>query len=381
MIGREQGWGRLGRLAALALKELKVVLLDQRARVTLIASPIIQLALFGFATTLEVSSIDIGLVDRDGGRVAEQLVAALDGSPNVRRLVLYPSEAALDEAIAQREIIAGLIVPQRLSADITAGRGGEVQALLDGRRSNASQIVGGYLETVVTRVGATVRPAARAPPAGRPGPQVLVRHWYNPNLDYLWFTMPSMIAVITAVLVLSVSAQSVAREREFGTFDELMILPLRSYEILLGKVAPAFVVGVINCLVYVVMIPLVYGVPLTGSLGLLLVGVVVYTMALVGLGLMISTLAGNQQQAFLGMFFVTVPLILLSGYAAPVDNMPAWLQPVVAINPAYHMVVIGEGVFLKDLPGDLVLRHLLPMLAAAVITFTMAWTLFRARTE
>ena len=373
--------GRFTRLAALALKELKVVLLDRRARTTLVLSPIVQLLLFGFATTLEVKAIDIGIVDRDGGRAAQAMVAALDGSPNIRTLRNYPNEDALDEGIARREVIAGLILPQRLSADIAAGRGGEVLALLDGRRTNAAQIVGGYLGQIAQRAGAELRPATRAPPQALAHPQVVTRNWFNPNLDYLWFTMPAMIAVITAVLVLSVSAQSVAREREFGTFDELMILPLRSYEILLGKVAPAFVVGVINCLVYVVMIPLVYGVPLTGSLGLLLVGVVVYTMALVGLGLMISTLAGNQQQAFLGMFFVTVPLILLSGYAAPVDNMPAWLQPVVAINPAYHMVVIGEGVFLKDLPGDLVLRHLLPMLAAAVITFTMAWTLFRARTE
>ena len=373
--------GRFTRLAALALKELKVVLLDRRARTTLVLSPIVQLLLFGFATTLEVKAIDIGIVDRDGGRAAQAMVAALDGSPNIRTLRNYPSEDALDEGIARREVIAGLILPQRLSADIAAGRGGEVLALLDGRRTNAAQIVGGYLGQIAERAGAELRPATRAPPQALAHPQVVTRNWFNPNLDYLWFTMPAMIAVITAVLVLSVSAQSVAREREFGTFDELMILPLRSYEILLGKVAPAFVVGVINCLVYVVMIPLVYGVPLTGSLGLLLVGVVVYTMALVGLGLMISTLAGNQQQAFLGMFFVTVPLILLSGYAAPVDNMPAWLQPVVAINPAYHMVVIGEGVFLKDLPGDLVLRHLLPMLAAAVITFTMAWILFRARTE
>ena len=372
---------RLTRLAALALKELKVVLLDRRARTTLVLSPIVQLLLFGFATTLEVKAIDIGLVDRDGGRAAQEMVAALDGSPNVRHLRNYPSEAALDEGIARREVIAGLILPQRLSADIAAGRGGEVLALLDGRRSNAAQIVGGYLGQIAQRAGAELRPAVQGPPQNRSAPQVLTRHWFNPNLDYLWFTMPAMIAVITAVLVLSVSAQSVAREREFGTFDELMILPLRPHEILLGKVAPAFVVGVVNCLIYAAAIPLFYGVPLTGSVGLLLLGIVVYTMALVGLGLMISTLAGNQQQAFLGMFFVTVPLILLSGYASPVDNMPAWLQPLVAVNPTHHMIVISEGVFLKDLPGDLVLKHLLPMLGASVATFTMAWTLFRARSE
>lgn len=149
---------RLSRLAALALKELKVVLLDRRARTTLVLSPIVQLLLFGFATTLEVKSIDIGLVDRDGGRAAQEMVAALDGSPNVRSLRNYPSEAALDEGIARREVIAGLILPQRLSAEIAAGRGGEVLALLDGRRSNAAQIVGGYLGQIAQRAGAELRP-------------------------------------------------------------------------------------------------------------------------------------------------------------------------------------------------------------------------------
>ena len=367
----------LSRLAALALKELKVVLLDRRARTTLVISPIVQLLLFGFATTLEVKSIAIGLVDRDGGRAAQEIVAALDGSPNVRELRVYASEQALGDGLARREVIAGLILPQRLSADVAAGRGGEVLAVLDGRRSNAAQIVGGYLGQIVARTGTELRPRLRGPPQ----PQTNTRNRYNPNLDYLWFTMPAMVAVITAVLVLSVSAQSVAREREFGTFDELMILPLTPLEILVGKVAPAFVVGVTNCLFYVAAIPLLYGVPFTGSLPLLLVAIVVYSMSLVGLGLMISTLAGNQQQAFLGMFFVTVPLILLSGYAAPVDNMPAWLQPVVAVNPTYHMIVISNGIFLKDLPADLVLKHLLPMIAAAAATFTLAWALFRARSE
>lgn len=368
--------GRVARLAALALKELRVVLLDRRARITLIVSPILQLALFGFATTLEVKNFDIGVVDRDNGRAAEQLIAALDGSPNVRALRFYPSEAALDQAIAHRRIIAGLLLPQRLSEEVSAGRTGEVLVLLDGRRSNAAQIVAGYIEQIAARAGAELRPQAV-----ERGPQLLVRNAYNPNLDYLWFTLPSMIAVISAVLALSVAAQSIAREREFGTFDELMILPLHPWEILLGKVAPAFLVGMANAALFTVLIPLLYGVPLTGSPVLLLAAIFVYSMALVGIGLLISSVAQNQQQAFLFMFFVTVPMILLSGYASPVDNIPGWLQPLVAVNPAHHMLVISEGIFLKDLPPDLVLRHLLPMLGLAAALFAGALALFRAHGE
>lgn len=369
-------WAGLVRVWALMLKELKVVLLDKRARTTLILSPVLQLALFGLATTLEVKNIDLGVVNRDNGIASERLLAALGGSRNLRTIRPYASIDELNRGIAHREVIAGLVLPPDLSRDVAAGHTGEIGVLLDGRRINAAQIVNGYLGEIAAQTGAQLRP--RSVP---PGPQLVAAHWFNPNLDYRWFTMPAMIAVITAVLMISVSAQSVARERELGTYDQLMVLPLRPWEILVGKMVPAFLVGLFNALLYAALIPLLYGVPLHGSVWLLLLAVFSFALSVTGIGVSISALAQTQQQAFLGGFMVTVPLILLSGYASPIDNMPGWLQPVASINPLSHMLTICQGIFLKDLPADLVFAHVWPMLAVAIFTLSLAAWLFRLRSE
>ncbi len=368
--------GRLSRMAAMALKELKVVLLDKRVLTTLIVSPIVQLILFGFATTLEVKNIDIGIVNRDVGVVSEQFLAGLSGSRNVRKLTFYPSEAALREGIEKREIIAGIILPPDLSQIVARDEIGEFGVLLDGRRINAAQIVAGYIGEIATNTGKQLRPKK-----AHPEPEVVPRHWYNPNLDYRWFTLPGMITLITTVIVLSVSVQAVAREREFGTYDQLMALPLRHWEILIGKMAPAFCVGMFNASLYVLVIPLVSDVPLIGSIPLMLLAIASFSLAITGIGLAISTVSQNQQQAFLGGFLVIVPMMLLSGYASPVDGMPGWLQVISLIDPLSHMLLISQGIFLKDLPTALVLRHIWPMLAVAFVTLSMATFLLRSRSE
>lgn len=365
---------RLIRIWAMALKELRVVLLDKRARTTLVISPIIQLLLFGYASTLEVKNVDIGLVNRDSGVASERLLAGLDGSRNIRTVKVYPDATRLNDAIAHREVIAGLVIPPDLSRDVAAGRTGEIGLVLDGRRINAAQIVNGYLGEITAQAGVQLRP----PPAA---PQVVTRHWFNPNLEYSWFTMPAMIAVITAVLMVSVSAQSVARERELGTYDQLMILPLRPHEILAGKLVPAFLVGLVNGLLYVAMIPILYGVPMLGSVGPFFIAILAFALSITGIGLSISALAQSQQQAFLSSFLVTVPLILLSGYASPSDNMPVWLQPFAEINPLTHMLLICEGIFVKGWDLPIVLSHVWPIFLVAVATITLAWLLFRLRSE
>ncbi|PKB25586.1 ABC-2 type transport system permease protein [Novosphingobium kunmingense] len=368
--------GALTRIAAMALKELRVVLLDRRVLTTLVASPIIQLILFGFATTLEVRNIDIGVVNRDAGIASERLLSATAAVRNVRAVTAYPNERALAVAIERREVIAGLIIPADLSARIARGEPGQVGLLLDGRRVNAAQIVAGYLGEVALQTGTQLRPEAAVAT-----PQIAARHWFNPNLEYRWFTLPGMITLITTVIVLSVSVQAIAREREAGTWDQLMAMPIRSWEILAGKCAPALSVGLFNGALYVLMIPLVSDVPFNGSLGMMLLAVACFSLSVTAIGLCVSSLAQNQQQAFLGGFLVIVPMMLLSGYASPVDSMASWLQPVALIDPLSHMLIICHGLFLKAMPADLVVRQMLPMLAVAVMAFGLANLLLKWRSE
>ncbi|HVZ10452.1 ABC transporter permease [Rhodopila sp.] len=363
------------RLLAICVKEFWAILRDKRIRATLLAMPILQFFIFGLATTLEVKNIDIGVLNRDVGAWSQEVIQRVQGSPNVARVIMLPDGAAVRRAIDHQQVIAVLRFEPDFSANVASGRGGTVGAIFDGRRSNAAQIVAGYLDQIVTGIGMHLAPTAGdAAAAGS-----VAVNWFNPNLDYVWFTMPALIAIIPAITTLSVVAQSVAREKELGTFDQLMVSPLRVHEILIGKMVPPVLVGLFVASIYIALIPLVFHVPLTGPLQMLYVALVPYLMALTGIGMLISVLSTTQQQAFLGMFLVAVPTILLSGYASPIDNMPDWLAFIARADPAGYFLTVSEGVFLKAMTAGDVLANAWPLAVIATVTLTAASLLFRSR--
>jgi ABC-2 type transport system permease protein len=364
------------RLRAMIVKELWAAVRDPRARIILVGPPLVQLFVLGFATTLEVKNVDIGVYDRDGGAWSREYIQRLAGSTLVRRLVRIDSRAALRDAIDDQKVIAVVAFGPTFSADAAAGRPALIQTVLDGRRSNAAQIVSGYLERIAAEVRLELRQQGAAPRSG-----FIVTNWFNPNLDYLWFTMPGLVVVITTVLGLGLTAQSVARERELGTFDQLMVAPLRVHEILIGKMVPPALVGIFNATLYLLLIRFVFGVPLTGSVPVFYVALIAYLLAVVGVGMLVSALSQTQQQAFLGMFLVAVPAVLLSGYASPVDNMPQWLQTLSFANPARHFLVVSEGVFLKAMPAAEILANTWPLALIAMVTLSTSALLFRLRME
>ena len=365
----------MGRLTAMIVKELWAVLRDPRGRIILVIPPILQLVLFSAAATLEVKNFDIGVYNRDQGAASAEFISQLAGSPNVRHVISVASPDELRSAIDNRKVVAVLTFDEGFSRAVASGRGATLQATFDGRRSNAAQIVASYLERIAASVGAALKPSAQAQG------QTMVTHWFNPNLDYLWFIMPSLLVQISAISALSVTAQSVARERELGTFDQLMVSPLRVWEILIGKMTPPFLVGLFNGTVYLIVIPLFYGVPMTGSVPLFYLALGVYLLSVIGIGMVVSAVTQTQQQAFLGMFLVVVPAILLSGFTSPVENMPQWLQWVAEADPLKHFLIIVEGLFLKAMPAADVLANLWPLSLIAGVTLTAAVVQFRSRVE
>jgi len=364
------------RLAAILVKELLAILRDPRSRMMLIIPPLMQFIVFGFAVTLEVKNFSVGVVDLDGGRWSQEIIERVQGSPNVGRIVALRSDAEIREAIDRQRVIAVLRFDPHFSADVARGAG-VVGAAFDGRRSNAAQIVAAYVDQIVADV------SAEATPWGRPssiGSSIAI-HAFNPNLDFPWFTMPALIAIISAIMTLSVVAQSVARERELGTFDQLMVSPLRVHEILIGKMVPPMLVGAFVVTAYVILIPMTFGVHRTGSLLLLYLALVFYLAAMSGIGMLISTITQTQQQAFLGMFLIAVPTIMLSGFASPIDNMPGWLQVIARADPVGYFLTISEGVFLKNMPLADVMANCWPLAIIAAVTLTAASLMFRARLE
>lgn len=370
---------RLGlrRLVAMIVKEMWAVLRDPKSRIVLFVPPLMQLFIFTFATTLDVKNVDIAILDRSSGVHSAEIVSRIAGSPNFRTILPLRSTHELRDAIDNQKVIAALVIDEDFDRRVAAGKPAIVGAVFDGRRSNAAQIVNGYLTQIVGGVGADRDP--RPGPAQPPGS--VVTNWYNPSLDYIWFTLPSLVAIITSVAGLAITSQSVARERELGTFDQLMVSPLRIHEILIGKMVPPFVIGMINGSLYLIIAPLVFGVPFTGSLLLFFLSLAMYMLALIGLGMLVSAIAKTQQQAFLGVFLITTPLILLSGYASPIDNMPGWLQLVTYLDPARYFLVIVQGLFLKAMPAAAVFQQLWPLALIACATLAASAWLFRARME
>ncbi len=363
------------RILTLIIKELEMLLQDRQSRMVLIVPVFLQLALFPFAATLEVKNNTLAVYNEDAGRESTELMQRFSQAQAFTQLLTLYNDAEVHSAIDNQDALIVIRFPPDFSRDIAAGRPPKIQAILDGRRSNSGQIALGYVQQIVNDYS-NERFALQK--KNIPS-SLVVRHWFNPNLDYVWHILPSLIAIITSINALIVTALSVAREREQGTFDQVLVSPLTPGMIMIGKIIPAILVAIVQGTIILLGAIFVYRVPFAGSLLLLYGSMIFYCLALAGFGLLISSVCATQQQAFLGVFSFVMPAILLSGYASPVDNMPVWLQYLDWINPMRHFVVIVKGVFLKDM-GPLALLHsLYPLLIIAIVTMSAANWLFRHR--
>jgi ABC-2 type transport system permease protein len=363
------------RVATLIFKELQALIRDRQARVLLILPVLLQLAIFPFASTLEVKNNTLAVFNQDTGAESAELLQRLSRAKAFTQTLYLHSEENLRRTIDSQEALLVLRFPSDFSRAVAAGRPAAIQAVLDGRRSNSAQVALGYVREILQgylqdRDRAQQRVAVS---------QLVTRHWFNPNLDYVYHIIPSLVAIITTLSTLIVITLSVVREKEQGTFDQLLVSPLTPGMIMVGKTVPAMIVAMAQATIILSAGVFVYRIPFQGSLLLLYGSMVFYILALAGFGLLISSICGTQQQGFLGVFSFMMPAILLSGFTSPVENMPPWLQRVDWFNPLRHFIVIVKGVFLKDVTLVTLLQGLWPLLLIAALTLTTANWLFRRR--
>lgn len=367
-----------GRIPALIVKELLTLFRDPKGRLILIGPPVLQLIIFAFAVTLEVKNVSLVVLDQDNGRHGHEIVQRLTGSPTFSAIKFVNDVAVLRSLIDRQQAMAAIRIPPDFSRRIEAGEVARLQVILDGRRSNAAQIVTGYITQIVSAYEQQLLETRHAavPPA-----IIVNRNWFNENLLYLWFTVPSLIGILAMLITLIVTALSVARERELGTFDQLLVSPLMPHEILIGKTVPAVLIGMGEGVLIFAVGVAVFGVPYTGSFPLLLFALFIFVMSVVGVGLFLSAISKTQQQAILGAFVFVVPAVTLSGYAAPVENMPAWLQTASWANPLTHFLVTVKGLYLKDMPFIDVWANTWPLLVIGLFTLGLAGWFFTKRLE
>ena len=366
------------RIAALTRKELLAVLKDRRARLSLLLPVLVQTFVFGYAASYDLNRVPYVLLDADGGAAATDLVARLDGSPIFERVASVTRERDLRAAIDDRRALLAVRIPSDFSRRLAAGRAAQVQISADGRNSNTAATALGYAQTVIDRFNTDWRRAHGLP--GAPA-RLVARAWYNPNLLTRWEMIPGLIGTLTLLQTMLLAAMSVAREREQGTFDQLLVTPFRPVEIMAGKALPAMLIGLIQATGVLLVAQLWFRIPFQGSLLVLYSGLIAFVLAAVGIGLMVSAVSYSMQQAMLYSFVLLMPFSLLSGLATPIANMPRPLQYFTRINPLRYAIDIAQRVYLEGAGARLLLPDLWPLALIAALTLTAASWMFRHRLQ
>lgn len=367
-----------GRIVSLLIKEILAVWRDKKSRMLLVIPPITQLFVFAWAATLDVKNVPIGILNLDNGKNGFELVQRFYGSPMFTKVEHLNAVEEIAPFVDNQKGFMVLHIDEQFSRNLDSGKPASVQIILDGRKSNTTQILLGYAARIIFQFN---QDFAKEAEIVTQTTELIQRQWFNPNLLYYWYNVPCLCGILSMVTSLMVTALSVARERELGTFDQLLVSTMVPIEILIGKALPAIVIGMIEGTIVVLAAIFIFQIPFTGSLFLLYISMLVFICSIVGVGLFISSLCATQQQAILGTFVFMSPAVSLSGFATPVENMPVWLQHITVIIPLRYFLIIVKGIFLKAIPASIVINNIWPMIIIAMMTLSAATWLFRKRLE
>ena len=335
----------------LFVKELIQMLRDKRMRITLIVPPILQLIVFGYAANLDVKHIRTAIRDLDQSVSSRDLIGRFSSSKYFDIVSFPDTPREVKDLINQGKTTVSIEIPTDFSRKLKKGDTATVQIVVDGTESNTALIALGYATQILSEFSTQIliKRVNRAGMIGfeQAGVDLQQRTWFNPNFESRIFYVPGVIASIAFLIPIILTAQAIVREREIGTLEQIMVTPIKSWELMLGKTLPFALVGLFD----VIMIALIgvfwFEVPLRGSPLVLLLGAVLFLMSSVAIGLFISTICSTQQQAQISTFFFTMPAFTLSGFAFPIENMPEWIQFITYANPLRYFLVIIRGVFLK----------------------------------
>lgn len=366
----------LHRIAILIRKELIAVLKDPRSRIVLVLPVILQSLLFGYAATFDLNEVPYAVLDLDRSNASNEFITVLDGSGVFKRVATLSSPAQIGETISNKRALIVIHLPVDFERDIESGRGGVVQVIADGRNSNTGNVSASYVSAAVDRFNTQWNQSrgGAAPPL-----RVETRAWYNPNLETRWAMIPSLIGALSMLQVLMLAALSVAREREQGTFDQLLVTPLRPTEIMVGKAVPPILIGIVQSSMIFLVARFWFGIPFQGSLFTLYSGLLLFTTAAVGIGLALSAFSKTMQQAMLYTFVLLMPMMLLSGLTSAISNMPKAMQYLTLANPLRYAIDLVRRVYLEGASFGYLYHDMWPLVVIALVTLPTAVWLFRHR--
>jgi ABC-2 type transport system permease protein len=369
------------RVKVLLVKEIIQALRDPRLRFLMFLPPLIQLVAFGYAANLDLKNIPIALYDEDKTPTSRELASAFSSSGYFRFVEIIQRSGEMTTLIDKGTVKAVLHLGPDLASKVNSGRTALVQVIVAGTNSNTASLVQSYSLQIIERFNRERLkkrlddnpPLQRVIPAGSEGivrPEI--RIWYNTELLSRNFYVPGIIALVIMVSVLNLTAMAVVREKEVGTMEQIMVTPIRPVEFILGKTIPFAVIGIFQVALVSSIGIFWFDVPMRGSILLLFAALLIYLLSFLSLGLFISTISRNQQQALVTTFFFTFPIILLSGFIFPIANMPTIIRWFTYINPLRYFLVIIRDLFLKGVGFEVLWPQMAALLAISLAVMVLA---------
>lgn len=361
------------RIFALIKKEFITIWNDPKTKGIIIGLPIMQLLVFSNAATMEVQNIDAVVLNYSQSVESRELLSRFENSPRFRKFYYVQNERDFKNKMDTQKVQIGIIIQNDFAKKIKSHQNTSVQVISDGRQTNSATIGAGYANQIISLYNSEL--------TGNSGAKIgaNVRNWFNPNLEYKWYILTVIVAMLSLVTTLILTALSIARERELGTFDQLIVSPLSSFEILIGKSVPPLCISMALTMIMTSVVIIFFHVPFVGSFLLFFISIFISLLAIVGVGLFISAICHTQQQAILSAMTFMMPAVLLSGFISPIEDMPIALQYLTYVNPVRFFMVLIRGIFLKGMGIADVFANLLPLIIIATLTLTLASRTFKRK--
>lgn len=366
-----------GRLRQMLIKELIQVLRDKHTRFILIGPPIIQMLVFGYAATYEIRHVSTVVVDYDHSQESRELVSLFTSSKyfDVQRQLSDARDIA--SLVDQGKATIGIEINAGFAQQLRKGQSAPLQVIVDATNSNTALIASGYLSQIALgfaqryqqdRIGRVAPQLAEVMPSVSLEP----RPWYNQGFSSRWFFVPGVIGTLTTILVITLTAFAVVREREIGTLEQMMVTPIRPAEFILGKTLPFFLIGLFDALLIGLVGTFWFQIPFRGHVAVLLTGAVLFIICMLGVALLISTVSSTQQQAMVTSFFFIMPAIAFSGFGFPISTMPKWMQEFSRAIPLRYFLVILRGCYLKGVGFGVLWPQMAALAGLGLILLTAA---------
>jgi ABC-2 type transport system permease protein len=367
----------LARLKQMLIKEFIQVFRDGRTRFLLFGPPIIQMLVFGYAATFEIYHVPTVVLDLDHSQESRELISRFSSSRYFDVQRRLTDSRQVNELIDRGMATVGLEIHAGFAQSLRKGQTAPVQVIVDATDSNTALIASGYITQIAlgfARDYQIDRIERIAPQVLEeiPSVQIEQRPWYNPDLRSRWFFVPGIVGSLTLVLVVTLTAFAVVREREIGTLEQIMVTPIRPMEFILGKTLPFFLIGLFDVSLIATVGTFWFEVPFRGHIVVLFAGAILFLLCMLGVGLLISTVSSTQQQAMVTSFFFIMPAVTFSGFGFPISTMPKWLQYCTYLNPLRYFLVVLRGTYLKGVGMDILWPQMLVMAALGTSLLTIA---------